>query len=187
MEPATLVVPRVTELLNVLAPAKAWVPVLTIPGFEASAGPKVIVVLLMEAPLVWELPENVPTVVTPLPPVPQLANVSCPIVVLSFCKQEPRLGAATGKSKLYAALLAPEAIVTLLLFPELLKASFPVTPLAPLLNPSTTWFALVSTVNSGWLDAFWTWKAVEEDACLNVVLVVLAVLPKVSEVALVLP
>lgn len=63
-------------LLMVLAPPKVCAPVLTRPGFVASAGPNVIVEPLMEAPLVWELPENVPTVVTPPPAPAQLPKTS---------------------------------------------------------------------------------------------------------------
>ncbi len=55
----------VKRLLKVLAPAKLWTPVVTIPGFVASAGPKVIVVPEIVAPLTCELLEKVPTVLTP--------------------------------------------------------------------------------------------------------------------------
>ena len=49
----------------------------TIPGFVPSAGPKVIVLVEIEAPFTIEVPEKVPTVVTP-PPVVQAPQVGVP-------------------------------------------------------------------------------------------------------------
>lgn len=50
---------------TVLFPAKLCVPVVTMPGFVPSAGPKVIVLPDMLAPFAMDEPENVPTVVIP--------------------------------------------------------------------------------------------------------------------------
>jgi len=85
--------PTVTELtfkseLNVFAPAKVCVPVVTIPGFVPSAGAKLKVVLEILAPFAVELPATEPIVVTPPEEGVDQEMVPDPLV-LNTCPEVP--------------------------------------------------------------------------------------------------
>ena len=73
--PFPTVIPlAIKSLLNVLEPAKVCVPLVTIPPLVPSAGARVNVAPLIEAPLAVEDPAILPTVVTAVVGVDQLAT-----------------------------------------------------------------------------------------------------------------